>query len=418
MDPRVDKIRANWRHLKSRGARATMKVLVLKMKTQTYKNRYKIRLSTASLLGVSFVVALTLTGAARVQADRFDEKIRELTQQNNQTENNIDDLEIEAASLEKTIDKLQARINSLQSQINDNRSKIAKLETQIEDAQIELEKQKSLLGQNIRQMYLEGQISTLEMLASSKDLSEFVDRQQYRNAVKSKITTTLEKITELKQQLASKREEVESRLREQQALQGQLSLQRAENDRLLGLNEGEQAALDRKIRANNKRIEELRRQQAIENIRLFGGGTGIIGGGGYPWGGAKCLNTGQVSGWCPNYDWAVNGSVWNFATGGYGYRNCTDWVAYRVKLRGGHAPAGLGNANTWDDRAPSYGYKVGSTPKVGAAAVSNAGYYGHVMYVEAVNGDGTITISDYNRAGTGTYNTSNISPAGLRFVYF
>lgn len=87
-------------------------------------------------------------------------------------------------------------------------------------------------------MYLEGQISALEMLALSNDLSEFVDRQQYRNAVKNKITGTLETITELKQELAGKRDEVESRLREQQTLQGQLASQRAENDELLGLKLG------------------------------------------------------------------------------------------------------------------------------------------------------------------------------------
>lgn len=385
---------------------------------QKLKTTIKLRKLSVGIVSASLIVAMSLSMVAQVQADRFESQIQALNQQNGQTAEAIDDLETQAESLEKTIAKQQARINGLQAQINDNRSQIAKLEVQITEAQAELDKQRELLGSNIRQMYLEGQISTLEMLASSNDLSEFVDRQQYRNSVKNKITTTLEKITALKQELASKKTQVETRLKEQQALQSEVAAERSENDRLLGLNEGEQASLDRKIRANNKKIEELRRQQAIENMRLFGGGTGTIGGGGYPWGGAKCLHTGQVAGWCPNYDWAVGGSVWNFATGGYGYRNCTDWVAYRVKVRGGHVPGGLGNANTWDDRAPAYGFTVSSTPKAGAAAVSNAGYYGHVMYVESVNGDGTITISDYNRAGTGTYNLSNISPSGLRFVYF
>jgi surface antigen len=73
----------------------------------------------------------------------------------------------------------------------------------------------------------------------------------------------------------------------------------------------------------------------------------------------------------------------------------------------------LGNANTWDDRYPS-----DNSPSAGDAAVSNVGEYGHVMYVESVNGNGTINISDYNRAGTGKYNTSTISAAGLSFLTF
>jgi surface antigen len=39
------------------------------------------------------------------------------------------------------------------------------------------------------------------------------------------------------------------------------------------------------------------------------------------------------------------------------------------------------------------------------------------MYVEAVNGN-QITISDYNRAGTGKYATSTISASGLSFLTF
>lgn len=389
------------------------------MVKQKLKNTISVRKTFVTVVSISLVVALSLTTVAQVKADEFDEKIRALSQQNNQTEEELSDLETQAESLEKTIAKLQARINGLQAQINANRDAIAKLEGRIKEAEIELEKQQNLLGSNIRQMYLEGQISTLEMLASSNNLSEFVDRQQYRNSVKNKITSTLAKITELKNELHDKKTEVEARLKEQRALHVELATERAENDELLGLNESEQSALDSKIRKNNKRIEELRRQQVLENLRLFGGGSGgIIGGGGYPWGGARCLHTGQIDGFCPNYDWAVGGSVWNFQTGGYGYRNCTDWVAYRVKVRGGHVPGGLGNANTWDDRAPAYGYKVSGTPKAGAAAVSNSGYYGHVMYVESVNGNGTITVSDYNRAGTGKYDTATISPTGLRFVYF
>lgn len=384
-----------------------------------HKKHFTLHKTSYLLISVSLVLALCLSSFAQVKADQFEERIQALNQQNNQTSAAISNLETQAESLEKTISKLQARIDGLQGQINQNRQAIADLEVQITEAQAELDKQRGLLGTNIRQMYLEGQISTLEMLASSNDLSEFVDRQQYRNSVKNKITDTLDTITELKQELAGKKTQVESRLVEQQTLQDEIAAERAENDRLLGLNEGERSNLDSKIRANNKKIEELRRQQVLENLRLFGGaGGGIIGGGGYPWGGAKCIHTGQIDGFCANYDWAVGGSIWNFATGGYGYRNCTDWVAYRVKARGGHVPAGLGNANTWDDRAPAYGYTVSNTPKVGAAAVSNSGFYGHVMYVEAVNGDGTITISDYNRAGTGKYDTANISPSGLRFVYF
>lgn len=389
----------------------------MKSVLQSKKTSQQIIRST----GVSVATLVFAAGflfAPVVQAINYDAQINTLRAQNAETQENVDGLEDEATSLKDKINRLQKRINAIQAQINENQDKINELKGQIAKAEKELERQRGMLGENIRTMYLEGEISTLEMLASSKDLSEFVDKEQYRTTVQNKIKTTLDTINELRKELNDKKETVERRLGEQQNLNAELTAKRGENHELLSLNQSERAALDAKLRKNNKRIEELKRLQAIENMRLFGGGAGTLGGGGYPWGHAKCIYNGTVDGYCPNYDWAVNGSVWNPATGGYGYRNCTDWVSFRVRSTGRFVPGGLGNANTWDDRAPSYGFKVSSKPKAGAAAVSNGGFYGHVMYVEAVNSDGTILISDYNRAGTGKYATSTISPAGLRFVYF
>jgi surface antigen/peptidoglycan hydrolase CwlO-like protein len=376
--------------------------------------------SKVALLVAAALFAFSLVFSPLALATNLQERINNLSEQNSDRSEELDDLSDEATSLQDKIDKLQAKINTIQSQINKHQEEISKLENEIAKAEKELDKQKGLLGTNIRAMYLEGDISTLEMLATSKDLSDFVDKQQYRNSVQSQIRETLDKVNELKRELSEKRVTVERRLQDQKDLYAEQNAKKTENARLLSLNSNQRNQLDNEIKATSKKIEELKRQQALENLRLFGGGGGgQIGGGGYPWGYAKCLHTGQVDGPCYNYDWAVNGSPWNWKTGGYGYRNCTDWVSYRVGVATGKfVPSGLGNAKTWDDRAPAYGYTVSSTPKVGAAAVSNYGYYGHVMYVEAVNGDGSIVVSDYNRAGTGKYATNTINPNGLSFVYF
>lgn len=378
-------------------------------------------ISTSRGLGVLFIASVLSFSVFLVpmaQADRFEQEISQLRQQNSDTRVQVNALELQANSLEEAIRQMQAEIDALQAQIAANQAKSNELQQKIKEAEIELARQKELLGQNIRAMYLEGEISTIEMLATSKDLSHFVDKQQYREIVSAKIKAQVDKITALRLELKAQREEVERLIAEDTNLRTQVAANKAEQNRLLGLNQAERASFNSQIKENNKKIADLRREQALENIRLFGGGGGVLGGGGYPWGDARCLQTGQVEGWCGTFEWGYNGSYHNWATGGYAFRNCTDWVAWRVKIDKGFAPAGLGNAKTWDDRAPAYGYGVGSTPRQGAAAVSNAGYYGHVMYVESVNGDGTITVSDYNRAGTGKYDINTISPGGLSFVYF
>jgi surface antigen/LysM repeat protein len=72
---------------------------------------------------------------------------------------------------------------------------------------------------------------------------------------------------------------------------------------------------------------------------------------------------------------------------------CTYYVAERMKITFG------GNAKNWLANARASGYVTGSQPAVHSAVVfSGYGYgrYGHVAYVEAVNGDGTITVSEMN----------------------
>ena len=96
----------------------------------------------------------------------------------------------------------------------------------------------------------------------------------------------------------------------------------------------------------------------------------------------------------------------------YSYGYCTWYVKNR---RGASLPSMLGNANTWYSRASAMGMSVGSTPQAGAVGTTTRGALGHVVYVESVNGDGSINISEMNAPtwGAVTYRTASAS----EFVY-
>ena len=79
---------------------------------------------------------------------------------------------------------------------------------------------------------------------------------------------------------------------------------------------------------------------------------------------------------------------------GAGGGQCVHWAYYnRPDL---HELYGwsLGNANTWAARATRS--VVNRTPSVGAIFQTSSGWYGHVGYVEAVNPDGSIRVSEMN----------------------
>lgn len=93
----------------------------------------------------------------------------------------------------------------------------------------------------------------------------------------------------------------------------------------------------------------------------------------------------------------------------YTYGYCT-WY---VKNRRPDLPNNLGNAETWYSRAAAQGIPVGAAPRVGA--VGQAG--NHVVYVEAVNGDGTILISEMNYQGWNIQSSRTANASSFRYIY-
>lgn len=67
--------------------------------------------------------------------------------------------------------------------------------------------------------------------------------------------------------------------------------------------------------------------------------------------------------------------------------NCTYFAWQKAYDNTGVALPGWGNANTWLDSAKKAGYETGSTPRANSIAVWKWSSYGHVGYVERVNGN-------------------------------
>lgn len=98
-------------------------------------------------------------------------------------------------------------------------------------------------------------------------------------------------------------------------------------------------------------------------------------------------------------------SAGNTYTAGY----CT----YYAKQRRPDLPNNLGNASTWVSRARAQGIPTGTVPRAGAIGQKG----NHVVYVERVNGDGTITISDMNWGGRWKITTRTVPANSHTYIY-
>ena len=115
---------------------------------------------------------------------------------------------------------------------------------------------------------------------------------------------------------------------------------------------------------------------------------------------------------------APNPSFVAALNGGY-FGQCTYYMYNRFAQLG--VPirtTALGNAAEWPANAAAAGYGVSSTPRAGTAIVFQRGVggadpvYGHVGFVERVNADGSLFISEMNVQGVNVISTRTI-PASV-----
>lgn len=89
------------------------------------------------------------------------------------------------------------------------------------------------------------------------------------------------------------------------------------------------------------------------------------------------------------------------------------YCTWYVKNRRPDLPNNLGNASSWVSNAAAQGIATGSTPAAGAVGQRN----NHVVYVESVNGDGTINITDMNYRATYEITARTVNASEFRYIY-
>jgi len=132
-------------------------------------------------------------------------------------------------------------------------------------------------------------------------------------------------------------------------------------------------------------------------------------------GGQQPVVVSSYSPYGSGYAW---GTTAIYGSNGYTYGYCTWWVAQRRIQVGKPLPSNLGNASSWGYIARNAGLPTGNSPRQYAAAVTSTYGEGHVVFVEAVNPDGSILISEMNHLGWGVKDTQTIDAGtAARYTY-
>ena len=410
------------------------------------ENHLKKRLLTVLVTGT--VLSLGAL-APSVNAQDFDSKIEtvnssiaNINEKKSAVNSTIDTLAKELSDVQTKIDTTQAKKAEVQEAIETLKAEIAKLEKVIAERNTRLEEQ-------ARSVQTNGARSYLDFLLNAESLSDAVSRIGVVMDLMSANRELMQQQAEDKKQVESKEEAQQEKLAEQEAAEKELaSLQTELNDTfsknkvlLANLSQEELAEIAKrdgivaekeafqkrlaeekaKAEAEAARIAEASRQalaaeaqkaQAVATATSYQAPAADSQASTSTASTSSSTSTAAAPAQTSSYTYttgggfpAVDPSFRAAINGGY-FGQCTYYVFNRMAQVGtpiGHSM--MGNAAEWPAYARSYGYSVSNSPSAGSAIVFQQGLagadptYGHVAFVEAVNADGSLYISEMNVRG-------------------
>lgn len=404
--------------------RACANVNLMKRRSTTPVSKGLVARSLLVATAVLMILAVPFSVVPRVLADPYDEQIKALQREIDQYQARAGQLKDQISSLQNEINGIDNQKKVIQAQIELSQARLDKLQQQIADTQQRIKDNQAALGDTIADLYIDNKISPLEMLASSKNIGDYVDKETYRNSVRDQLTKAIDVIKKLKKDLEQQKTDVQRTLADQTNSRKALSDKEAERSVILAQTRGQESAyqeLSSEREAQKLKVQQ-QQQAAIEAaIAAAGGGGAVVlpgTSGGYPWDASNCYVDSNA--------WSHGGIDGNGTDGlGYGCRQCVSYVAWRVYKETGYAPAYWGNAYDWPSSARGL-YTVSSTPRAHSAGViTSGGSPGHIVWVESVDFDGgTMIVSQYNYynaggSGWGHYSRMKV-PIGTyqQYIYF
>ncbi len=397
----------------------------MKQRSTTPVSSKGIRRVIIGAIAALMVVTAPFSFTPSVSADKYDDQIRALQRE-------IDEYQARAGELNKQILSLQEEIRGIdsqkaliQTQIDLNQLKLAKLQDEIATTEKRILDNRTALGTTIANLYIDDKISPLEMIASSKNIGDFVDKQEYRLTIRDNLSEAIAEIKKLKTELEKQKTDVQRTLSDQTNAKNALVAKENQRSSILAKTQGQESAYRQltSVRESDKLKIQQQQQAAIEAaIRAAGGGGAVVlpgTSGGYPWNASNCyVDSNAMS----------HGGVDGNGTDGLGYgcRQCVSYVAWRVYKETGYAPAYWGDAIDFPASGRAAGFTVSSVPRERSAGViTSGGRPGHVVWVESIDvANGTMDVSQYNYYNAGGPGWGNYSkmrvPIGTyqQYVYF
>ncbi len=314
-----------------------------------------------------------------------------------------------AQTLEDEVNQLNAEISALEAEISANQAVVDDLSDRITTNEEKLNLQQVALAKLLEKSYREDKDGSdvIVLLAGSESIGDFAEKKSRQTSVETQVSSSTKEIKKLKEELEAQKKEVDRRIASDESNRNQIAEKRNEQEELMNKYRNDTAAYEKDAAEARAKMQSEIDRITEETRRTQTGGIVSDGRNSYPWA-ANCPRDNA------NY----------IVVGGY-VCQCTSYAGWKAKEYWGIYISSWGHAKSWGASAASRGYTVNDTPAPHTIGYSTAGEYGHVVWVESVNSDGTINLTEYNnilsaKSGLpGDFGARNrVNPQAYRYIHF
>ena len=164
------------------------------------------------------IAALPKSAEAEKSVEQLDKEIKALESQISGAESRASDLRNKAQTLQNELSGIENEKATIQSQIAIYQKQYEKLQLEIKNNEESIERNRDALGSILATMSLEDDITPIERIAGSNNLSKALDNFEYQSAVKNQLVEKVDSIKRAKAELEKQRDEVKVALTNQQNL--------------------------------------------------------------------------------------------------------------------------------------------------------------------------------------------------------
>lgn len=227
----------------------------------------KMYLKVVSILVIATVILNTVSisyaaSSISSQKNELNQKIQETKDNLNEVNSQKEESQNKVNDLSSQIDSYESQISSLKSEIETKTNEVNELQKQLDELEAEREKNQSLLDERLVTLYESGEVSYLDMLLSSADLTA-ADKELIQNLENDK-----KEIAETQEKVNASLSEIETKKTELEGIQTELNKAKNQEQTKVDKLTEQSHALESDVEEYEKKMKELDAKEKAQEAAL------------------------------------------------------------------------------------------------------------------------------------------------------